>query len=165
VYAPELDPINVQKQPRLRLPQAVPAADLESGTDLNPSIGAPSTLQEFIPTCPDSSFSYIIPSPVQCDLYYLCEFGTASRRLCEDGLVFSLEQVKCVAPEFASCEGRPLLQKPQGTGPCTRRNGIFYTNNTCTEFVTCRCVTGKKMFFAFKGLSREMDLAFDDIYG
>jgi hypothetical protein len=37
-------------------------------------------LQEFIPTCPDSSFSYIIPSPVQCDLYYLCEFGTASRR-------------------------------------------------------------------------------------
>ncbi len=44
MYAPELDPINVQKQPRLRLPQAA-AADLESGTDLNPSIGAPSTLQ------------------------------------------------------------------------------------------------------------------------
>jgi hypothetical protein len=43
VYAPELDPINVQKQPRLRLPLA--PADLESGTDLNPSIGAPSTLQ------------------------------------------------------------------------------------------------------------------------
>jgi hypothetical protein len=42
VYAPELDPINVQKQPRLRLPQA---ADLESGTDLNPSNAAPSTLQ------------------------------------------------------------------------------------------------------------------------
>jgi hypothetical protein len=37
-------------------------------------------LQEFIPTCPDSSFAYIIPSPGQCDLYYLCEFGTASRR-------------------------------------------------------------------------------------
>jgi hypothetical protein len=44
VYAPELDPINVQKQPRLRLPQAA-AADLESGTDLNPSNAAPSTLQ------------------------------------------------------------------------------------------------------------------------
>ncbi len=38
------------------------------------------TLQEFTPTCPDSSFSYIIPSPVQCDLYYLCELGRASRR-------------------------------------------------------------------------------------
>ncbi len=45
MYAPELDPINVQKQPRLRLPQAAPAADLESGTDLNPSNAAPSTLQ------------------------------------------------------------------------------------------------------------------------
>jgi hypothetical protein len=45
VYAPELDPINVQKQPRLRLPQAAASADLESGTDLNPSNAAPSTLQ------------------------------------------------------------------------------------------------------------------------
>jgi hypothetical protein len=44
VYAPELDPINVQKQPRLRIPQAA-AADLESGTDLSPSNAAPSTLQ------------------------------------------------------------------------------------------------------------------------
>merc|ERR1712168_416920 len=34
---------------------------------------------EFLPTCPDATFSYIIPSPTQCDLYYTCDLGTPSR--------------------------------------------------------------------------------------
>merc|ERR1712212_60322 len=87
-----------------------------------------SIAQDFLPTCPDDTFSYIIPSPVQCDLYYLCEFGTPSRNVCDDGLVFSIDDVKCVAAERAKCEGRPQLQSPKGTGACTRRNGVFYTN-------------------------------------
>ncbi|XP_023323787.1 uncharacterized protein LOC111697884 [Eurytemora carolleeae] len=93
---------------------------------------------DFLPSCPDATFSYIIPSPTQCDLYYQCEFGTPSRKLCEDGQVFSITDVKCVSSNLADCEDRPLLQEPKGTGPCERRNGIFYTNQTCTEFVTCR---------------------------
>jgi hypothetical protein len=94
--------------------------------------------QDFLPSCPDATFSYIIPSPTQCDLYYQCEFGTPSRKLCEDGQVFSISDVKCVGSSRVDCQDRPRLQPPQGTGACQRKNGIFYTNDTCIEFVTCR---------------------------
>lgn len=97
------------------------------------------TLQnDFLPTCPDATFSYIIPSPLQCDLYYLCDFGTPSKVLCEDGFAFSIEEVKCVSGDKIDCSERPLLQTPKGSGACTRLNGIFYNNDTCTDFVTCR---------------------------
>jgi len=58
--------------------------------------------------------------------------------MCDDGEVFSIDQVKCVPSTNENCEDRPLLQAPQGTGVCERKNGIFYTNETCTKFVTCR---------------------------
>jgi len=127
VYSPDRSPL----QQRLQVQDIKEPADFDLTSRLPPS-------QDFLPTCPDASFSYIIPSPSQCDLYYLCEFGTPSKKVCEDGLVFSLEDVKCVAAHKTTCEDRPLLQTPKGTGPCERRNGIFYTNTTCTEFVTCR---------------------------
>merc|ERR1712168_429042 len=59
---------------------------------------------EFLPTCPDATFSYIIPSPTQCDLYYTCDLGTPSRNECDDGLVFSIDQVKCVPSELEDCK-------------------------------------------------------------
>merc|ERR1712168_765820 len=93
---------------------------------------------EFLPTCPDATFSYIIPSPTQCDLYYTCDLGTPSRNECDDGLVFSIDQVKCVPSETEDCKDRPLLQTPKGTGACERKNGVFYNNETCTDFVRCR---------------------------
>jgi len=126
-FVPGENPLNEGREQRIqRLPQQ---EDFDSRQPL---------AQDFLPTCPDATFSYIIPSPIQCDLYYLCEFGTPSRKICDDGLVFSIEDVKCVSADREKCEGRPRLQTPKGTGPCTRRNGIFYTNDTCNEFVTCR---------------------------
>jgi len=136
-YIPELNPLNKQKTKVQQLPESPDSASL------------PIT-QDFLPTCPDATFSYIIPSPIQCDLYYLCEYGIPSKKLCDDGLVFSIEEVKCVAVGKEKCEGRPHLQSPKGSGQCFRRNGIFYTNETCTDYVTCRdnhpshgqCATG-----------------------
>jgi len=136
-FIPELNPLNKQKTKVQQLPESPDSASL------------PIT-QDFLPTCPDDTFSYIIPSPIQCDLYYLCEYGIPSKKLCEDGLVFSIEEVKCVAIGKEKCEGRPHLQSPKGSGQCLRRNGIFYTNETCTDYVTCRdnhpshgqCATG-----------------------
>jgi len=126
-FLPEQNPLNKGKEQRVQ-----PLPQKES------FISEQTISKDFLPTCPDATFSYIIPSPIQCDLYYLCEFGTPSRKVCDDGLVFSIEDVKCVSAERETCEGRPQLQAPKGTGACTRRNGIFYSNDTCTDFVTCR---------------------------
>jgi len=139
VFTPDQNPI----KERLEVQQLEAEKDFEESARLPPS-------QDFLPSCPDATFSYIIPSPSQCDLYYLCEFGTPYKKVCEDGLVFSLEEVKCVTFHQTICQDRPLLQAPKGTGVCERRNGIFYTNTTCNEFVTCRdnvpsferCATG-----------------------
>jgi len=139
VFTPDQNPI----KEKLEVQHLKTEEDFELNARLPPS-------QDFLPSCPDATFSYIIPSPSQCDLYYLCEFGTPYKKVCEDGLVFSLDEVKCVASHKATCLDRPLLQAPKGTGACQRKNGIFYTNATCNEFVTCRdnvpsferCATG-----------------------
>jgi len=142
VFNPSEDSL-VAKEPRLQVQDV-----RESETFLQESTRP--LAKDFLPTCPDATFSYIIPSPSQCDLYYLCEYGNPSRKVCKDGEVFSIEEVKCVAAHKEQCEDRPLLQTPKGSGACERRNGIFYTNATCVEFVTCRdnvpaferCATG-----------------------
>merc|ERR1719452_294995 len=132
VFDPSSNPLNQRKRPQI---QQFDNLGSSENTDVASFQPLPN---DFLPTCPDATFSYIIPSPTQCDLYYLCEFGNPSKKMCEDGLVFSIEQVKCVPATNEDCEDRPLLQAPRGTGPCERKNGIFYTNETCNSFVTCR---------------------------
>jgi len=90
------------------------------------------------PTCPDNKYTYIIPHSEQCDAYYTCEAGNIKLELCPDGLVFSIEAVKCVEIQYEKCEGRPALQPPQGVAPCDRENGVFNPNDSCDGFVTCR---------------------------
>jgi len=132
VFDPSFNPINERKRPRIQQFNDLAPTDRETENSVEP------LSNDFLPSCPDATFSYIIPSPTQCDLYYLCEFGTPSKQVCEDGLVFSIDQVKCVSSDLEDCKDRPLLQAPQGEGACTRKNGIFYTNDTCSDFVTCR---------------------------
>jgi hypothetical protein len=132
VFDPSSNPLGQGKRPRIQQFADLTPSDQESQRSLQP------LSNDFLPSCPDATFSYIIPSPTQCDLYYLCEFGNPSKKMCEDGLVFSIDQVKCVPSVNEDCKDRPLLQAPKGSGPCERKNGIFYTNETCTNFVTCR---------------------------
>lgn len=132
VFNPSLNPLNQRKRPQIQQFEDLGQVDNRDVDSFQP------LSNDFLPTCPDATFSYIIPSPTQCDLYYLCEFGNPSKKMCDDGEVFSIDQVKCVPSTNENCEDRPLLQAPQGTGVCERKNGIFYTNETCTKFVTCR---------------------------
>merc|ERR1719482_116940 len=92
----------------------------------------------FTAACPDDKYTYIIPHPEQCDKYYTCEDGQARQELCPDGLVLDIKQVKCVQPEPHMCRERPLLQPSQGVAPCDRKNGVFYSESSCDQFVTCR---------------------------
>jgi len=125
IFSPSLNPLGkAEPKPKLQ--------ELEFDQSRKP------LSQDFLPTCPDAKFSYIIPSPTQCDLYYVCEYGTPSKELCEDGLVFSIEEVRCVTPDLVDCKDRPNLQTPKGTGSCPRQNGIFFSDESCTEFITCR---------------------------
>merc|ERR1712168_1539021 len=133
VFDPSDNPLGDAGKPRL---QQFDDLRLSSEEEEHQSLQPLSN--EFLPTCPDATFSYIIPSPTQCDLYYTCDLGTPSRNECDDGLVFSIDQVKCVPSETEDCKDRPLLQNPKGTGACERKNGVFYNNETCTDFVRCR---------------------------
>merc|ERR1711887_261178 len=133
VFNPSNNPLGKAEKPRI---QQFDDLSLSSEEEEHQSLQPLSN--EFLPTCPDATFSYIIPSPTQCDLYYTCDLGTPSRNECDDGLVFSIDQVKCVPSETEDCKDRPLLQTPKGTGACERKNGVFYNNETCTDFVRCR---------------------------
>merc|ERR1711970_433423 len=133
VFNPSNNPLGKAEKPRI---QQFDDLRLSSEEEEHQSLQPLSN--EFLPTCPDATFSYIIPSPTQCDLYYTCDLGTPSRNECDDGLVFSIDQVKCVPIELEDCKDRPLLQTPKGTGPCDRKNGVFHNNETCTDFVRCR---------------------------
>merc|ERR1719369_2094658 len=133
VFNPSNNPLGKAEKPRIQqFDDLTLSREEEEHQSLQP------LANEFLPTCPDATFSYIIPSPTQCDLYYTCDLGTPSRNECDDGLVFSIDQVKCVPSETEDCKDRPLLQSPKGTGACERKNGVFYNNETCTDFVRCR---------------------------
>eukprot|EP00092_Neocalanus_flemingeri_P015732 GFUD01017030.1.p1 GENE.GFUD01017030.1~~GFUD01017030.1.p1 ORF type:complete len:210 (-),score=45.05 GFUD01017030.1:162-791(-) len=71
-------------------------------------------------------------------MFYTCREGQATEELCQDGLVFNLEVLKCVLPQYDTCKDRPVLQPSQGIGPCDRKNGVFYDDITCDQFVTCQ---------------------------
>jgi len=92
------------------------------------------------PVCPDAINNYIIPDPVQCDKFFLCSRGQVESRLCEDGMVFFIEEAKCLLPKSTAgvCKDRPRLQAPLGTGPCIRQNGVFHSSTSCTKFITCK---------------------------
>jgi len=124
------------KQPSRSPVDEVPAAfrGVVEG-DLPPSLDI-----SFSPVCPDTEFNYIIPHPVQCDAFFLCDRGAVHSRLCPDGMVFYIQEAKCLLPKSLEgvCEGRPRLQPASGTGPCIRQNGVFHVGATCRDFVTCK---------------------------
>jgi len=84
----------------------------------------------------------VLPHPDQCDAYYQCSDGELSLKLCEDGLVFSLNsrlQAVCNHPSKDSCDDRPERQEPQSSPDCPRRNGYFPDPDptVCDKFHYC----------------------------
>jgi len=96
-----------------------------------------SNADKFAPKCPDADHKYLFRHPEQCDAFYLCDGGLVHLRLCPDGLVFIEKENKCLSPLLDSCEGRPKLQPPRGTGMCIRQNGKFHSKSSCSKFFYC----------------------------
>jgi hypothetical protein len=96
-----------------------------------------STADKFAPECPDADHNYLFRHPEQCDAFYLCDGGFVQLRLCPDGLVFIEKENKCLSPSLNSCDGRPKLQPPRGTGMCIRQNGKFHSSSSCSKFFYC----------------------------
>ncbi|CAH2057835.1 unnamed protein product, partial [Iphiclides podalirius] len=80
---------------------------------------------EFI--CPSKSGQY--PDDKQCDRFWDCKAGKAADNFCPDGLVYNPTQTrsihKCDYPFDVECGNRTLLQSPQPSAKCPRRNGLF----------------------------------------
>ncbi|KAK4290515.1 hypothetical protein Pmani_036588 [Petrolisthes manimaculis] len=89
----------------------------------------------------------IFPDREQCDMYWKCEFGQASRHYCDDGLVF--DPIKglrgrvdpCDSPLVIDCSDRPFLQEPTHPTPeCIRRHGTFEDPDpaVCNKYHVCK---------------------------
>merc|ERR1711970_349740 len=68
VFNPSNNPLGKAEKPRI---QQFDDLSLSSEEEEHQSLQP--LANEFLPTCPDATFSYIIPSPTQCDLYYTCD--------------------------------------------------------------------------------------------
>jgi len=93
-------------------------------------------------TCPEPYG--VFADPEQCDLYWSCDEGVATYKLCDDGLVYddrlkTVSSEPCDTMENVDCGNRIYLQPESGTFPCDRKNGLYpYPElNICTKFVTC----------------------------
>lgn len=88
--------------------------------------------------CPDSFGFY--PHFKSCDKYWACENGTATLKVCGNGLVFddtdSLRE-NCAYPFSAECGSRTDLEPPISTPNCPRLYGIFAHTSNCRVFYSC----------------------------
>lgn len=88
--------------------------------------------------CPEKSGFY--PHQKSCDKYYACENGTATLKVCGNGLVFddadSLRE-NCAYPFSVDCGSRTDLEPPISTPNCPRLYGIFAHSTNCKIFYSC----------------------------
>jgi len=96
-------------------------------------------------TCPDNFGFY--PHHKSCDKYWACENGTATLKLCGNGLVFddadSLRE-NCAYPFSVDCGSRTDLEPPISTPNCPRLYGIFAHPTNCRVFYSCWNGEGSK---------------------
>lgn len=89
--------------------------------------------------CPEKFGFY--PHSRSCDKYWACENGTASLKLCGNGLVFDdstpSDQENCAYPFSVKCNSRTDLEPPISTPNCPNLYGIFPANNNCRTFYSC----------------------------
>merc|ERR1712242_693342 len=78
----------------------------------------------------------LFPDPEQCDKYWECRNGEATRRLCPDGLAFHPGKQNGEDPCDMyhnvpdKCKKRKKLQRAkQGDAHCPRQNGVWPSEN------------------------------------
>jgi hypothetical protein len=88
--------------------------------------------------CPDD-FGFF-PHSRSCDKYFACSNGTATLKLCGNGLVFDATdplRENCAYPFSVKCGDRTDLEPPISTPHCPRLYGIFPDTNNCRVFYSC----------------------------
>ncbi|UYV74482.1 hypothetical protein LAZ67_11003658 [Cordylochernes scorpioides] len=88
--------------------------------------------------CPENSGFY--PHERSCDRYYSCENGTATEKVCGNGLVFDdadSTRENCAYPFTVNCGERTELEPPISTANCPRLYGIFSDPRNCRVFYSC----------------------------
>ncbi|KAI1289183.1 hypothetical protein HDE_08066 [Halotydeus destructor] len=89
-------------------------------------------------SCPDSFGFY--PHHKSCDKYWACDNGTATLKICGNGLAFddadSLRE-NCAYPFSVDCGSRTDLEPPISTPNCPRLYGIFSHTSNCRVFYSC----------------------------
>lgn len=92
--------------------------------------------------CPSQDTTGYFPDPDQCDKYWDCLDGNAQARYCADGFAFKFGRRRtgdpCDYEWHVDCEGK-VLQAPQGTGVCERKNGYYPHEDpdVCTSYYIC----------------------------
>jgi len=95
--------------------------------------------------CPDREGVQVFPNPTSCNEFVKCENGTATREVCENGLLFdpllALTDAifnYCVYNWKAECEGRPADNTPQSSPDCEYQFGLFPSAPGCeTSYTKC----------------------------
>jgi len=82
------------------------------------------------------------PHHKSCDKYWACENGTATLKLCGNGLAFDDSdrynlRENCAYPFSVDCGDRTDLEPPISTPHCPRLYGIFHDNSNCRIFYSC----------------------------
>jgi len=88
--------------------------------------------------CPDNFGFY--PHFRSCDKYWACENGTASLKVCGNGLVFDdVDPLRenCAYPFSVNCGDRTDLEPPISTPNCPRLYGIYSKKDNCRVFYSC----------------------------
>jgi len=94
-----------------------------------------------------TSDSFVFQDPGQCDKYWTCVQGTATRSLCPDGLVFHPDKpdgedpCDLIANVPDKCKGREGLQRPKpGDSFCPRQYGVYPSTLPweCDTYYTCQ---------------------------
>ncbi|RWS07399.1 hypothetical protein B4U79_07846 [Dinothrombium tinctorium] len=88
--------------------------------------------------CPEN-FGFF-PHHKSCDKYYSCDNGTATLKVCGNGLVFADDdpsRENCAYPFSVDCGDRTDLEPPISTPNCPRLYGIFPHPSNCRIFYSC----------------------------
>ncbi|XP_076346227.1 protein obstructor-E-like isoform X2 [Tachypleus tridentatus] len=89
-------------------------------------------------TCPEPYGFF--PHPTHCDRFWACDNGTATQKLCGNGLVFDpFDKLteNCAYAYTVNCGDRTEVEPPISTPHCPRLYGVFGDKKNCQVFYSC----------------------------